>query len=121
MNARMLEKDEHPASDFEVASVPVTTVDSLLVGNRIDFIKIDAEGAEAMILEGMQRTIRERPHLLIEGNAGHQYKMQKFAGELFSAYGNLAFIDADARPKPITPDELATRNVDHDWMIYCAP
>jgi len=73
--ARLFKSDDYighsivaqPTGDF--VPVPVTTLDELLrelnVG-KVDFIKIDAEGAEALILKGAMKTIIEhRPALAI--------------------------------------------------------
>ena len=41
--------------------------DALLSGHRIDFLKIDVEGMEIDVLEGLKRTITEqRPRIFIE-------------------------------------------------------
>ena len=47
----------------------VETVDHLVDQGRIpapDMVKIDVEGAELAVLAGMDRTLRERPNLVIE-------------------------------------------------------
>lgn len=52
-----------------VASVPVTTLDRFVArgGPPPQIVKIDVEGAEAMVLAGMRRILdRDRPLLLIE-------------------------------------------------------
>ncbi len=44
--------------------VPTTTVDALLGDSRLDFLKLDTEGAEAAVLDGAARALaRERPSL----------------------------------------------------------
>jgi len=56
-------------------SVPVTTLDGLLAGSgqhRLDFVKIDVEGAELHVLHGGQGVIESfRPAMLIEIEARH--------------------------------------------------
>lgn len=55
--------------------VDVSTMDSLIIG-RLDFIKIDAEGWEPLILDGAVLTInRFRPAMLIEVNTWPLGKM----------------------------------------------
>ncbi len=39
-------------------TVPVDTVDNLLAGERVTYVKMDVEGAEAEVLQGMRETIR---------------------------------------------------------------
>lgn len=59
--------------------VPVTTIDKLvkeLTINKVDIIKIDAEGAEIPILEGAEKTLKNNPQvkLII---ASYHYPSQK--------------------------------------------
>lgn len=61
----------HLASDTStsIVEVPSTTIDEYraMSGLTPDFVKIDAEGAEIRIFEGMSRTLAEvRPPLLVE-------------------------------------------------------
>jgi FkbM family methyltransferase len=57
---------EKMAGDCEVLEVDVATVDTFSFP-RVDFIKIDVEGAEAAVLRGASDTItRHRPALLVE-------------------------------------------------------
>jgi FkbM family methyltransferase len=72
--------------------VPAVSLDSYFAGRELDFAKIDVEGAEASVLRGMRRLLREsRPILAIEfhtetGWAGRNdlidagYKLQTLAG-----------------------------------------
>jgi FkbM family methyltransferase len=49
------------------AAVPVAAGDTLLAGRKVDFIKIDVEGMELSVLDGLQATIaRHRPRLFAE-------------------------------------------------------
>ncbi|ADV62994.1 methyltransferase FkbM family [Isosphaera pallida ATCC 43644] len=46
--------------------VPAITLDRLCADwPRLDLVKIDAEGAEALVWEGMQRTLRRFPHAAV--------------------------------------------------------
>ncbi len=58
--------------------VPVDTLDGLLAGaSRLDFIKIDVEGAELHVLQGGTRVIEAfRPAMLIEIEARHSDRYQ---------------------------------------------
>lgn len=52
--------------------VPTTTIDKWVENNRpykLDFIKIDTEGCELLILKGALRTLKQfKPHILVEYN-----------------------------------------------------
>ena len=55
-----------PSHTARLEEIEVTTVDELLDGRAVDFIKLDVEGAEAAALRGAEQTLsRCRPALLI--------------------------------------------------------
>jgi hypothetical protein len=62
-------------SCHEEVEVAVDTIDALIDRTgvtRLDFIKIDTEGAELHVLRGGERTIKEfRPAILVEIEARH--------------------------------------------------
>ena len=50
----------------ETVQVPAITLDHLCADwPRLDLVKIDAEGAEALVWEGMQETLRRFPHAAV--------------------------------------------------------
>jgi FkbM family methyltransferase len=50
----------------EAIQVPMATLDRLCADwPRLDLVKIDAEGAEALVWEGMQATLRRFPHAAV--------------------------------------------------------
>ena len=64
-SAEMLSlRGEAPPEPFDVAATPI---DDLLddLGGRIDFIKIDVEGAEPLVFRGARRAIAQNPGLII--------------------------------------------------------
>jgi FkbM family methyltransferase len=77
--------NEQFSSHHEVA-VPVTTVDDTcrLAGiNRVDFLKVDVEGAELAVLEGASDTIEAHsPALLLEIEERHVCKYGLAAADL---------------------------------------
>jgi FkbM family methyltransferase len=79
----------------EIRRVPAVTLDSLL--DRFsppDLVKVDAEGAELLILRGAERLLREfRPILLCEVVA----ESSREAGSLLRGHGYTLF-DAEAHP-----------------------
>lgn len=103
-----------------VIAVPRMTVDSLTSGlSRLDFVKIDAEGAEADIIFGMSDTLtRFRPSLLIEFNMCRGYDGQSLAEQLQNIYGTLLYVDSDSEIKDLKMDTLLSTNIGQDWMLY---
>jgi hypothetical protein len=52
----------------EIYGVLAITIDSLALSRRVSFVKIDAEGHELAVLEGMSDLIkRDHPTLVVEG------------------------------------------------------
>jgi FkbM family methyltransferase len=104
----------------EVISVPATSVDALAASlDRLDFIKIDAEGGEADILSGMSETLRRfHPGLLVEFNAGRSYDAGRLLDVLLSHYGSVQYIDFDGSSKEASPRQLLEERVGQDWMLY---
>ena len=71
---------DHPlAETYKKQKVTVRNVDDVIAGRTIDFMKIDTEGHELTVLEGLKKTLTKNPQikLLIEANptclesAGH--------------------------------------------------
>lgn len=62
------------AMTAEEIQVPATTLDKCIhAGSRVDFIKIDAEGAEPSVWRGMRRIVAENPQLkiVLEWSSSH--------------------------------------------------
>jgi FkbM family methyltransferase len=70
----------------EEVAVEVDTIDALVPRagiTRLDFIKIDVEGAELQVLQGGEHSIGKfRPAMLIEIEARHTARYQHTAGEV---------------------------------------
>jgi len=78
--------ENHGEPPTEMFVVPCFTIDSLLpkVGGRVDFIKIDVEGAEVMAFKGAHETIRSNPQvkIIMEWSPG-QIRAAGFETEAF--------------------------------------
>jgi hypothetical protein len=120
MNARL--GDEVGDTD-EVVGVESVTIDSITRDwPRVDLIKIDVEGAEERVWQGMQRTIADHPELVIalEVNVDRYDDSRGFLGLIEGAGFRLRYIDFDTEVKDVTVDELLSRQVGQDWMLYLA-
>ncbi|MDZ7884804.1 MAG: FkbM family methyltransferase [Mycobacterium sp.] len=82
----------HPGPNSEFADaktipVCVQTLDGLcdnLGINRLDFLKIDVEGAELAILEGCEMVGRHRPNIMLEIEDRHLGRFGKQASDVFN-------------------------------------
>jgi FkbM family methyltransferase len=118
LNARLSEVAAPTDERYEVRSV---TVDTLTRDwPRVDLIKIDVEGAEEDVWEGMQRTISLNPDLvlILELNVARYDDPRNFLRAIELAGFSLRFIDIDAEIKDVSIDQLLTRQVGDDWMLY---
>jgi FkbM family methyltransferase len=120
LNARLSEEARPTDTVVDVESV---TIDALTADwPRVDLIKIDVEGAEEQVWEGMQRTIAENPGLVVvlEMNVARYTDPRAFLGSIEDAGFALRYIDVDTEVKDVTVDELLSRNVGDDWMLCLA-
>jgi FkbM family methyltransferase len=59
-----LDAHDYPADTLKL-SVPMVRLDDVVGSDRVDLIRIDAEGAEPLILEGARQTLLRSPAILI--------------------------------------------------------
>ena len=100
--------------------VDVVTLDSILAGCRVDMIKIDAEGSEEAVLEGMRETIRANPELkiVIEWNPEvSRNHILKFLSNSFEVY----IVEEDAIRSPSHPVNSERDLSDLIVNLYCCP
>lgn len=61
-----LDNRSYPMADFETCvMVPTTTIDRYMNGRKVDFLKIDIQGAEFFALQGMTETLDANPDVMI--------------------------------------------------------
>ncbi|MBX7187302.1 MAG: FkbM family methyltransferase [Vicinamibacteria bacterium] len=89
---------------------------------RVDLIKIDAEGAEAAIVRGLEGTIeRHKPKMLIEVNAGRDYDLAALLVYLQSMYGVIRIVDGESRAVKTEAHTVLNENVGEDYLLYFSP
>jgi FkbM family methyltransferase len=104
----------------EVIPVKTTTVDDLTADwPRVDFIKIDAEGAEELIWRGMHRTVCRCPELCVvmEFRADRYADPTRFLEEIETAGFPLRAIGADSQLRALSPAS-AVANPANDIMLF---
>ncbi|NVE95293.1 FkbM family methyltransferase [Altererythrobacter lutimaris] len=98
--------------------VPMATLDERVAHlDRVDFIKIDAEGAEQAIFEGMQETIsRHNPLIVMEFN-NVRGQADAFAQKLREVYPYAQYLESDGSVNPVDFDRLMTDRRGVDWLL----
>jgi FkbM family methyltransferase len=86
---------------------------------RIDFIKIDAEGAEEAIIAGAMNTLTgDKPDLVLEFNASRYRDPHAFLAQLKSIYGPMRHIDYYGNAVEVTEATIDSDRPGEDWLLY---
>jgi FkbM family methyltransferase len=105
----------------ENIQVPATTLDSALARwERLDLVKIDAEGAEALVWEGMQETLKRFPHaaVLVELHLQRDPpQVTSFLHQLERDGYSLRYLNYDGDVAPIDPATVVANPQEH-WMLW---
>lgn len=120
-NARLVvEIDDRLRGEGSFTRVPIRAIDGMAEQlGRIDFIKIDTEGAEMAVLAGMRNTIRQqRPAIVVEVNCGRDYDAEPMLRELLDIYGSINFVGDDGFSHPTSIEYLLSTNVGSDWLVH---
>lgn len=117
-NARILEEGDEVPADSDVITVPTVSLDEACRDQKVDFIKIDAEGAEYHIFKGMQRIIeRDRPKIVLEFNAGRAHA-EALMSLITQHYKTLKYVGSDGQVVEATKDRIMTEQRGEDWMLF---
>lgn len=109
------------AEQPETITVTGARLDTLLADwPKIDFMKIDVEGAEETMLAGAWTLIeRDRPELLLEFNATRCAHPHELLDRLSSVYGQrFAYVDHESRLAPVSRTELLDMDNLEDWLLF---
>lgn len=111
--------------DFEVSdrhTLETSTIDDLVGESDVDFIKIDAEGAELPIWRGMTRLLgRNKPLVIFMEFLPKRYeKPDAFLADLLAAGFALSLIDPLGGVRPVGAGEVLEGNPDEDRMLVVA-
>jgi FkbM family methyltransferase len=100
-----------------LVEVPVTTVDAVMGDKPVDLAKIDVEGFEPQVLEGMRMTLRRfRPALFIECLPDGPYR------EVEEILKNLGYqIYLLSHNGPIQVEQVVPRRVYHENFLFIHP
>ena len=108
--------DHIPGTLHRVAQSPV---DALAADQRrIDFVKIDAEGAEEAVIAGMLATLRrDKPLLVLEFNAARARDPGELLATLGAIYGKPRYLDLHGNVLATTPERLLRERFATDWLL----
>ena len=108
MNGRLVAKEQVGRSGTKI-SVQTIKLDDILP-DRVDFIKIDAEGAEWDIWQGMKRVISNNDpiRIFLEFNPrrAYAYDARKFLDSIEDSGFDLAVVGFEGQRAPVTRQEL---------------
>ena len=114
MNGVILDEGQpFPCRDGDIVEVKTVRLDDVLPA-KVDFIKIDAEGAEREIWRGMHRVIDGNPDLQIflEFNAARSYDPREFLARIEKDGFKLAYIDRNGSKRSADAAEILMHNDD---------
>ena len=106
--------------DSGLVAVPIHSLDTLLADfPRVDFLKIDAEGAEEDIILGLAGTIaRCKPRIILEFNPGRCRDASGLLTQLRTSYPSLQVLGFDAEVRPASNTELLDPTNQEDRLLY---
>jgi FkbM family methyltransferase len=118
-NGRTLPADVTAIAGVDVIGQRLAT--SLAHWDRVDFAKIDIEGAEEAAIEGFWPILeRDRPELVMEFNAARCADPAALLARLARLYGALSFVDFDCESHRIDCAALLDASRTEDWMLHLA-
>lgn len=108
------------AGQPDIISVQGVTLDTVLKSTaRVDFMKIDVEGAEEETLAGAMAIIaRDKPDILVEFNALRCGNPGALLDRLEQLYGDLFFINYDSALETIDRSALLDPSRTEDWSLF---
>jgi len=116
-NARIVAAG-YSSPNAQVIQVPTVTIDAICWNERkVDFIKIDAEGGEYRIYQGMAEIIqRDRSMIILEFNAARNGSAA-LLGLIVKTHESLKYLGSDGTLKNITAERLLSDKVGDDWLL----
>lgn len=109
------ENREHLAGHGTVSEVKLGRIDPEEF-DRVDFIKIDVEGAELAVLEHLRPVLEKfRPKVVCEVNFARGYGWD----DVVAALGTeaLQYLDFHSQIKPLTREMAETEQLGEDWLV----
>jgi FkbM family methyltransferase len=105
----------------DVMEAETVTIDALTVDwERVDFIKIDIEGAELLVWRGMQETIRRNPDIIIvlEFGSCRYADARGFLEEIVAAGFVLRYVCYDGQIEDLSIERCLTERPQSHWDLF---
>ncbi len=97
-------------------SIPTTTLDEMVQDlPRVDMVKIDAEGAEPLIWEGMEQTLRNNPKIQIFAELTVNNMAGPWLEKIRRDGFRIGFVEYDGTVRPFQEELLSDRLL---WMLH---
>jgi FkbM family methyltransferase len=120
-NATIVRNDFMPDPHIAtISTVPLWTADAVeREYGRVDFLKIDAEGAEEDIIIGLRPILaKHAPDLVLEFNAARYKDADRFLTEVNSFYRSMSYVEHSGQLAPINSKAILTQHVGEDWLLF---
>jgi FkbM family methyltransferase len=122
-NAHIVPTPTGAAADDQLIQAPAARLETLLRDwSRLDFVKIDVEGAEEAVVAGLWPILeRDRPQMVLEFNRHRCQAPEALVDRLRGLYGAIHGIDFEGEPLPPTDEDVLALDRREDWLLYLAP
>lgn len=120
-NARVIDPHREPDLPRENrVKIRSESLDTLLSHwPKVDFLKIDVEGAEENVLLGLDGILeRDRPQILLEFNVGRCRAPEALIDRLLDLYGSISEVTFESTTKPVDRAALLDPSHTEDWLLY---
>jgi FkbM family methyltransferase len=120
-NAHRVSGPDGPATagdeTIQVRAARLATV--LTQWDRLDFAKIDVEGAEETAIAGLMPILeRDKPQVVLEFNAERCAEPRRLIERLQAVYDRIRFIDVDAEAHDVDFERLFDPAPHEDWLLF---
>jgi FkbM family methyltransferase len=110
-----------PTEQDEVVKVETITVDEMTVEwPHVDLIKIDAEGAEEWIWQGMEKTLKKNKHVMVimEIKTQRYTDPNKFLHDIRDGGFPLRYVDYEGSIQALSEEEILAKTGTGEWVLF---
>jgi FkbM family methyltransferase len=120
-NAHRVSGPDAPAlAGDETIEVPAARLATMLSQwDRLEFAKIDVEGAEEATIMGLMPILeRDKPDVVLEFNARRCAEPRQLIDSLESVYDRIRCVGVDAEAHDVVRETLFDCRRDEDWLLF---